>query len=241
LAFRSTLLLLFVLIIACGPSPEIRIEGDKSPQAVWNRYTARYNDINSLAFSGSFTISKKETHEFKLQILYCSPDSFAFLAEGTLGVDLARGAIVGDSGFWEIPRENYIEHINRDDQILFGESEIAIDIGILLDAIFFFRSSHDFTYMKRDGSRYIYANDKQNPDHLIEMNRDSGTPIRQTIIDPVDTVHVEYYDWKSDAADCIYPGRIKVYSAVSDIRAEYHIKKAKLNPTIGESNFHPKL
>ncbi|MCP4580454.1 MAG: hypothetical protein GY839_02470 [candidate division Zixibacteria bacterium] len=240
MVFRLALLL-FVFVLACGPRPEIQVKGDKSPQAVWDRYSARFNDVNSLAFSGSFAISKNETHEFKLQILYSSPDSFAFLAEGTLGVDLARGAIIGDSGFWEIPRENYIEHLNRDDQILFGESEIAIDIGKLLDAIFYFKSGEDLTYTGRDGSRYIYADNEGNQSRTIEINRDSATPVRQIIIDPADTVNIEYYDWNSNNDNGAFPGRIKVYSSVSKVRAEYHIKKVKVNPTIRESNFLPKL
>jgi len=240
---RSNLILLILIAIftACGPKPQVRYAGPKTPQAVWNAYIARFQDINSLALSGSFSIVNHKTYECKLQLVYASPDSFAFLAEGTLGVDLARGALVGGSGFWEIPRENYSEELHPGDQIYLGEDETSININKLLDAIFFFRLNEGFIYEKRVGSRFIYTNCTSGEIRKIEINRDSATPVRLVIIDPIDTLYIEYFDWSLISDNIIFPGRIRAFSPLTEIKAEYYNKRLKKNPEIHESLFSPKL
>jgi len=232
---------LLTLIIACGPKPQVQYTGHKTPQAVWEAYTARFQDINSLALSGSFSIVNRKTYDCKLQLIYASPDSFAFLAEGTLGADLARGALVGDSGFWEIPRENYSEQLNPGDRIYLGEDETSININKLLDAIFFFRLNEGFIFEKRDGSRFIYANNNSGEIRKIEISRDSATPVRLAIIDLGDTLYIEYFDWGSISDNLIFPGRIKAFSTLNKIKTEYQNRRAKRNPENYESFFFPKL
>ncbi len=113
----KAILLFLIIITACGPKPYIKPPELKTPDEVWSEFTSQYNNINSLAFSGDLTIKADKVYNCKLQLLYIAPDSFAFLAEGTLGIDLVRGAIIGSSGFWEIPREKYHEKIQQGDRI----------------------------------------------------------------------------------------------------------------------------
>ena len=238
---KKSALLLLILAVSCGPRPGIRIQEDKTPQAVWEAFIAGYENIHSLALSGSFTISEHETHEFKLQLIFASPDSFAFLAEGTLGADLARGAVVGDSGFWEIPRENFSEPLGRGDQILFGEPGIPLDISTMLEAIFFFIDRDNFTFQSRDGSKYIYSNNDNISSRQIELSRDSATPVRRIFAGLDDTVFVDYFDWRLIGENRAYPGRIKVNSPVSGMTAEYLVNKTRINPSGLRPNFLRKL
>ncbi len=235
------LLILITIFIACGPRPQIKYSGPKTPQAVWDAYTARFQDINSLALSGSFSIVNRKTYECKLQLIYVRPDSFAFLAEGTLGIDLARGALINGSGFWEIPRENYSEQLVPGDQIYLGEDETSININKLLDAIFFFRLNKGFIFEKRVGSRFIYANYDSDQTRRIEISRDSATPARLSIIDSTGTLYIEYFDWSTISDNLVLPGRIKAFSPLTKIKAEFHNNRAKQNPEKNRSFFLPKL
>lgn len=241
LRFKIVLLFLPVIFASCGPKPQIQYIGPQTPEAVWRAYTARFQDINSLALSGSFSIFNQKTYECKLQLIYAAPDSFAFLAEGTLGVDLARGALVGGLGFWEIPRENYSEQLDPGDQIFLGEDETSIDINKLLNAIFFFRLNDSFIYEKQVDSRFVYTHSNYGHFYRLEISRDSAMPIRLTIIDPIDSLYVEYYDWSPISDNLVFPGRIRAFTPSTKITAEYHNKRAKKNLEIHGSFFSPKL
>ena len=92
MGFRTALVLLIV-VAACGPRPDHEIRISHSPAAAWHRFEQSYKNLTSLALSGDFSIENEQAYECNLQLLYAAPDSFAFLAEGTLGIDLARGAI----------------------------------------------------------------------------------------------------------------------------------------------------
>jgi len=233
-------IVLFSLVFtACGPKPEIKVEVSKSFQEVWDGYKEYYNDIHSLAFSGNLTIAAGKVYDCKLQLIYASPDSFAFLTEGTLGIDLARGAIIGDSGFWEIPREKFHETIECGDRIFFEDGQFWIDIEQLLQAVFFFRDNSNFRFEKQLGSRNIYTYTHDNGKKIIEINRNSLTPVRQILCSPSDTVFIEYYDWNRLPVSR-FPGRMTIDSRLSGAKVEYVIKKLRVNPDIKLSNFLPK-
>ena len=238
---RFRVLIFFLTIFAaCGPKPEIKVEVLKSFQEVWDGYLEYYDNINSLAFSGNLTITAGKVYDCKLQLIYASPDSFAFLTEGALGIDLARGAIVGDSGFWEITREKFHETIEYGDRIFFEDGQFWIDIEQLLQAVFFFRDNSNFQFEKQLGSRFIYTYTYNGGKKIMEINRDSLTPVRQIFYNPTDTVFIEYYDWNRLPVSR-FPGRMTIDSRLSGAKVEYVIKKLKINPDVKLSNFLPKL
>jgi len=241
LRFRITPLLLLMLF-ACGPKPEVKISNvSNNPQEIRDGFFQRYNDINSLAISGDLSITADKAYNCKLQLLYASPDSFAFMAEGTLGVDLARGAICGDSGFWEIPREQYHEKLHQGDRINFENGKFQIDIEQLLQAVFYFRKYANVDFIKQTGSRFTYSYGADNCKIIMEINRDSLTPVRQTFISSSDKTYAEYYDWKLSSDNIMFPGRIKIYSFQPNTVLEYKIDKIKANHSLKTSFFLPKF
>ena len=242
LAFTKTNIVLSVigiLIFACGPHPSFRIQGARTPQNIWEIFQSRYNNINSLALQGSFTIKGRETHEISLQTFYSSPDSFAFLAEGTLGTDIARGAMTGDSGFWEIPHEKYYEPIQNGDTIVLDEYGTAIDISELIRSIFFFKDLSGYHFESASGAKYLYK--KSEGSLIIELyvNKDTATPVSQTAIGLHGETRADYYDWKFMGEALIMPGSIKIDFPESKFRGEYKIRKAKKNPLIPSKFYLP--
>lgn len=241
LRFRITLMLIIILF-ACGPKPEVKISAvSNNPQEVWDGFSYRYNDINTLAISGDLTITADKIYNCKLQLLYASPDSFAFMAEGTLGIDLARGAICGDSGFWEIPRERYHEKLHQGDRINFEDGKFQIDIEQLLQAVFYFQEYDDVEFIKQTGSRFIYLYNSNHSKIVMEINRDSLTPVRQTFFGSGDTTYAEYYNWKSLADNKAFPGIIKIYSFNPNTVLEYKIDKIRANRSLKTAFFLPKF
>lgn len=232
-------ILLVIFIIDCGPKPNINIQGAKTPQRVWDIFRARYADIRSLALEGSFVIKGKQTHDVALQIYFALPDSFAFLAEGMFGADIARGAIIADSGFWEIPREQSYERIYKDDQLILDDYGTGIDIEDLIRAIIFFRNMDKFSFDNMSGSRYTYSHIAGMITVQLEINRDSATPIKQTIYNPNDTEEVNYSDWQVRAESTVLPGHIKINYVKSRLSGEYRIKKVKINPNLPKKLFTP--
>ena len=238
---RFEIILLFLIIItACGPKPYIKPPELKTPDEVWSEFTGQYNSINSLAFSGDLTIKADKVYNCKLQLLYIAPDSFAFLAEGTLGIDLARGAIIGSSGFWEIPREKYHEKIQLGDRIYFENDRFWIDIEQLLQAVFFFRENTGFQFERKHNSKFVYTADFKSYSKLFEIDRKSSTPVKQFVYTPEDTVTVEYYDWKMSKKSN-FPRSLMIKSNVSNSIVEYKIKKLRINPEIKAKYFQSKF
>lgn len=237
--FKTSVFILFIFL-ACGPKPEVKVQIELAPAQVWDGYFVKYQDISSIALSGTLSIFSAKAYDCKLQLIYIYPDSFAFLAEGSFGVDIVRGTLVADSGFFEIPREKYHQKLSAGDNILLND-DIEIDINSLLQAVFFFRAGCDFKYIDRSGSRYIYLCDIEENKKLIEINVDSFTPIRQIFYNLSDTLTVGYYEWKVLSDNVILPGRIKIISNVSDLDIDYRIKKVKVNPDVKMTFFRPGL
>lgn len=236
--FKISVILLLIFL-ACGPKPEVKVQVKPTPENIMDCYHNKYHYINSLALSGTLSIFSGKAYDCKLQLIYVYPDSFAFLAEGSFGVDIARGMLIADSGYFEVPREQYHQNLSNGDYIFLDG--IRIDISSLIKAVFFFRTSCDFKYMSRSGSRFIYScNDEEN-DRIIEINGDSYTPIRQIFYNLNDTLTVDYYKWKVFADAISLPGRIMINSKVSDMDINYQIKKVKVNPIVNNAFFRPGL
>ena len=238
--FRIFYFLVALIIIGgCGPTPKLNIKPPKEPDKLWEFFEAKYDSINSLALSGSFVIKGEKTYDTKLQLVYAFPDSFAFLAEATLGIDAARGAIIDGSGFWEIPREKFSEEITIDDYIMFDGN--SIDIGLLLQAMFYFRDLPDYRYINKRSYKYNYSKADNKHHKTIELNGQSATPISIKITENSNMQQsvytIDYYDWRKLGDSMLYPGRITVSSAVSGLTAEYNISKAKINPSLPASLF----
>lgn len=239
MGFRTALALLIV-VVACGPKPDHEIRISPAPAAAWHRFTQAYNNLTSLALSGDFSIENKQAYDCNLQLLYAAPDSFAFLAEGTLGIDLARGAILGDTGFWEVPRQGINEEVWPGDLLILPDNDTAIDIEVLVRAVFFFRQTSDYEYQTRSGSKLNFVRQAGDSVQVIELSRDSATPASQTFISADDTIRVSYSDWHNLATGLAFPHRIDISSTVSGMKITYLIKKSKYNPNIDLSNFLPK-
>jgi hypothetical protein len=241
LSFLSLVLLTF----ACSPKPSLYNGKPTTPEYAWRLFASRYENINALALSGSFAIKSNRKYESKLQLFFAAPDSFAFLAEGTLGIDVARGALLTGRGFWEIPREKYHEDISSGDMIVLGEGDIAIDIDILLKAIFFFKNLDDYDYQTTEGTKYIYQADYEYYHCRLTLNKASATPTNLIIYfdksGGVEEVRAGYFGWKSLGDNMAIPGRIKLDFPRENLEADYNIKKQKTNPTIPASYFAPKL
>ena len=237
--FKASVLLL-VLLLTCGPKPKVEVQVELTPAQVWDGYLAKYQDINSLALSGTLNIFSARAYDCKLQLIYVNPDSFAFLAEGSFGVDIVRGILFADSGYFEIPKERYQQKLSAGDCILLDD-DVEIDINSLLQAVFFFRDGCDFRYIDRSGSRYIYLCNVDDNKKVIEINGDSFTPIRQILYNLSDTLTVDYYEWNALSDNVILPGRIKIISKVSDLDIDYLIKKVKINPEVKMTSFGPGL
>lgn len=241
---RQFLFCLAVLIFFnCGSKPEIRVRPQQSAEDLWQTFTARYDSIQTLALSGTFVIKGEKTYECKLQLVYASPDSFAFLAEGTLGIDAARGALINGAGFWEIPREKYSEEISRNDLIEFDGHQF--DLDIFLQAIFFFRNMIGFKFDSNHGYRYQYVSESSAASRVLVLNSDSGTPIRQIIArhdnGTDDIYEIDYFAWRTIGESMIIPGRITYLSKNKGLQAEYQIEKLKINRSIPAALFTPKL
>jgi len=208
-----------------------------------------YDSLNSLALSGQFVITNEQTYECKLQVFYIAPDSFAFLAEGTLGADIARGALINGVGFWEIPREDYYEKISIGDQIAFGDVDIAIDLDILLNAIFYFKNTGNFHPFDIDSitipnDREYYKSNDAYYQRIITLDRSNAMAISQIIVEensPNNTVaEIKYDNWRIYDKIAI-PEKIGLVFVQDGIRVEYQIDRVKLNPAIALSFFSPKL
>jgi hypothetical protein len=242
---KLSLLTLSFLILACGPKPSVYQGKPATPESAWGLFVSRYENIDALALSGGFMIKNDRKYESKLQTFYLSPDSFAFLAEGTLGIDLARGALISGHGFWEVPRDKYHEDIGIGDMIVMGDGEIAIDIDVLLKAIFFFKNLSDYTYETTEGTKYIYQADYDYYRCRLALNKATATPTNLTIFMNRDAgpaeIQIDYYGWKSLGNDLVMPGRIKMDFRREGLQTEYNIGKLKVNPRIPNSYFEPKL
>ena len=230
-----------IAAIACGPGPGDKFQIPQTPSAVWSKFAQRYDSLSSLALSGDLSIENGRAYDCSLQLLYAAPDSFAFLAEGTLGLDLIRGAIIGETGFWEIPREGISERIFPGVMISLPDENVAIDPNTLIRAVFYFRDLHDYQYEKRSGSKLIFVRPGADSGQIIELNRDSATPISQTFFAGRDTVKSDYSSWGSVPAGAVFPGRIDFFSTSSGAKITYWIKKSKYNPRIAPANFLPNL
>ena len=238
LRFKISVFSLLV-ILACGPKPEVEVQIKLTPEHIMDSYHNMYHNINSLALSGTLSIVSDRAYDCNLQLMYIQPDSFAFLAEGSFGIDIARGALVADSGFFEVPKERYHQNLSSGDYIFLDD--IRLDINSLIQAVIFFQVSHDFKYMERSGSRFIYScNDGENK-RIIELNSDSFTPISQTLYNLTDTLTVDYYKWEIFTDDIRFPERIIMNSKVSDTDINYQIKKVKVNPIINRAFFMPEF
>lgn len=238
IAFASALL----LFMACGPRPSVQIQPGHSPQDIWKTFASRYDSVKTLALSGSFVIYGEKTYECKLQMVYAVPDSFAFLAEGTLGIDAARGALIDGFGFFEIPREKYRQELTADDKIEFDGN--LIDLDIFLQAVFYFRDLDKFDYLSHRSFKYQFATAGNLGKRLIELNAETATPIRQTISglhsEGEAIYDIDYYAWRKLDDSLTIPGRIKLSSEGFNFQADYQIKKMKINPKIPPSFFIPK-
>ncbi len=233
----------FLLFFACGPKPQPAIEPAKSPEHLWQIFASKYDSIESLALKGSFQIKGEKSFETSLQVVYAAPDSFAFLAEATLGIDAARGSLVRGKGFWEIPRENYSEQITIFDQIKF--ENYTIDIDILLQALFFFKALDYYEFEEIDSYRYKYIRIIGDQFSELALNKDSATPINLTIrsLSPVNPGYFEirYFDWQKTGIQMIYPGRIEMYSESDSLTIHYSISRIKENPRLPVSLFKPRF
>lgn len=210
------------------------------PERVWNAYVSQFSYVHSLAFDGNVTIESEAVYESGLQVFYQAPDSFAFMAEGTLGVDLVRGALVSDSGFWEIPRERVHKRLEPGERVNFENQELQINIAELLDGIFFFRNSADFGFLQATGARFVYRGAGDNPVRIIELSRDSATPTRQFLYTPDDTVEIQYSDWRTFSGHP-FPYRVRLHWAVSGLRVEYVVSRVSVNPTVPQFYFWPQF
>jgi hypothetical protein len=243
--YRLLAIVALAILLACGPKPVPELMPPVSdPQEIWGLFASRYEGIHSLALSGSFSVINEKTYDSKLQVIFGAPDSFAFLAEGTLGVDIARGALVNGAGFWESPREDYYEDISRGDAIELGEAGISLDIDILLKSIFFFQNLDEFTFAQSDGIRYYYLAVDSLSRREFQVNRATATPMSQTIFYWADSdtqaVYIDYYGWQSLSEEMIIPGRITVKFDRGNAVADYRISRAKYNPDVPESFFKPR-
>lgn len=234
--------LLLLLSISCGPKPQPQIQPKLSAYDIWTIFESRYDSVRSLALSGSFVIKGVKTYECKLQLVYTYPDSFAFLAEGTLGIDAARGAIVDGIGFWEIPREKYSEEISIGDKIIFDGSKI--DLDILLQAVFFMRHLDRYSFIKKISHRYQYVKNDPTTSSILDLNAETATPIRQSIrqvsYSGYITYQADYFAWQKIDNTMTIPGRIVLDCEQDKMEAEYIISKIKVNPKIPLSFYSPK-
>ncbi len=231
-----------VIIHSCGTKPSPEIIPSQSPEKLWQYFSSKYDSIESLAFKGDFTLSGERTYKTNLQLVYAAPDSFAFLAEAALGIDAARGAIIHGRGFWEIPREDYSESITLLDQIRIDNYEV--DLESILQSVFFFKGLKNYEYLEKNGNRLIYCSKGMDRLIIIELNKDSGTPIslifnRFSLFNPV-IYEANYYDWRKSGDGMLFPGRIELSSTSNKLKVEYVLSRIKANPDLPQKLFAPR-
>jgi hypothetical protein len=237
--FKPLIILAAMIVISCGAKPHLKLVTDGSPEAVWNAYQKRFTNINSLALGGKLESRGKNNWECDFQITYAYPDSFAFLAEGAFGVDLVRGAIVGDSGFWEIPREKKIKLINGRDDIESDGSESVVVPVQLLHSIFFFKSGSNFVYIKSE-EEFTYRDTNESALISVVLAGETCLPQKMIFGKRAECSSAIYSKWKEFEGNCIFPTKIEYSDSKKDDRLTFRITRVKHDAKIPKAMYLPK-
>gem|GEM_PF-6919586 len=219
---------------ACGPKPYQEtplLDG----HGLGDAFDAEYGSIKSLVVKLEAGLGSDLSREFELTAAYLYPDSFAFLAEGVFGADLARGALCGDSGFWEFPRRNESCRISRFDKIIIGDSLPAISIGSLARVLFFFAGT-------------TLAGDRQSTGNEIVITAADGPITRRYCFESrtgrllfqyllgADSLVASYHSWRRFSSVRL-PATIRLFDYSRSEFAGLKIKKASSNRRIPRSMF----
>ncbi len=225
-----------IVVFACGPKPhrEIPVFNGESLSKAFN---AEYGSLKSLVIKLKVSFGLNVNQEFDLTAVYIFPDSFAFLAEGLLGIDLARGAICGDSGFWELPRKNEIYTISRFDRIWIGDSLSELSVDGLAKMVFFFAEVTLEGDWKVLGKELIFTVVDGVPQRIFCFESQSGRLLYQ-YLSGADSLIASYRSWRSFAG-LRMPRTIRLFDFSGDELAELKIKKISSDRRIPRSMFLP--
>ena len=227
--------------MACGPRPDFQIATDKSPGAVWKGFKDRYAGITSLAISGKLIIRTHKVFECKLEIGFIRPDSICFFAEGPLGVDLAQGYLIGDSGMVDFPKSDTRQKFSSRDYLYIEQEDIAIPIGALQLGLVFFANSCSANYMGGSGETYRYdcrANDHQGS---FFIDRDRCLPGSRLLIIGADTARTEYSHWRTFDGGLIFPQVVKIIIPNLPLNLEIRSSRIEARFVFPKSLFKNKL
>jgi hypothetical protein len=239
--FRLSLLLAVITIASCGPKPQLKLRTDGSPEAVWKAYQKRFENVKSLALKGTLESQGAKPWACGFQITYASPDSFTFLGEGILGTDLFRGAVVADSGFWEVPRDKKYWHLSLNEKLKIEEAGVEIALVQLLNSVFIFKLGNNFVYKRTEGKQYTYCATTDSAEISLTLDSQTCLPTRLNWGSIPMSDFVEYSNWKEFGNNLVYASKIKAYTAHREIEKIFKITRARRDIAIPKSLYMSKM
>jgi hypothetical protein len=213
LHFKSISILLLLLILACGPKPELRITTDGSSGSVWEAFLRRIPETDSVAIKGSLKIESSKTYEFGFEAFYINPDTLNFTAKGPLGIGWAKVVLLGDSGYFVNSKEKTVTWFGKNDQIFLGNTESQVTIPEILRALFLNRPESDGSLVEQQNNAYQFlcGSDVDKIDLLI--GRENCLPKQQIISSANKSFEAKYSDWKMVNKFRVYPTKIIMESS----------------------------
>jgi hypothetical protein len=232
LHFKSILILLLLLISACGPKPELRITTDGSSGSVWEAFLRRIPETDSVAIKGSLKIEASKAYEFGFEAFYISPDTLNFTAKGPLGIGWAKVVLLGDSGYFVNSKEKSITWFGKNDQILLGDTESQVTIPEILRALFLDKPECDGSLVEqqKNAYRFLCGSDADKIDLLI--GRESCLPKQQIISSVNKSFEAKYSGWKMVNKFRVYPTKIIMESSSLNGCLRFKIDQFKPNAKI---------
>lgn len=225
--FSALIIVLAILVAACGPKPEFRVATDGSPKTIWETFLNRLPDNDSLAIKGKIKLISDKTYQFGFEAFYLNRDTLNFTAHGTLGAGWVKLLLLGDSVYIANSKDQVPVLYDKNDQIIFGDSDIQIKVSAILKALFLNSPPRIFELIGHEKTliKYKYACEGD----LVETYIDSDycLAVKQITRTDGDTYKTQYYDWKMVNKNQFYPTKIIMESSSSSGSMQFQIQNIK--------------
>jgi hypothetical protein len=228
LRFSAGIIGLILLAAACGPKPEFRVSTDGSPKAVWETFLNRLPDNDSLAIKGKIKLISDKTYQFGFEAFYLNRDTLNFTAHSILGAGWVKVLLVGDSVYIANSRDQIPVLYDKDDQIIFGDSDNQINVSAILKALFLNTPPREFELFDHEKTlfnyKYVIGRD------LVEtyVDSDNCLAVKQITRTDSNTYKTQYFAWKMVNKNQFYPTKIVMESSSSSVIMQFQIKNIKI-------------